>query len=87
MRVPAGELEFRPRGIIEHVASPDGNWYRVVGGDPDYMPGVNWYYVTADGDPVPLERAPGTVASRREYEEYQAAREARRNAPRKRSAR
>ena len=51
------------------------------------MPGANWYYVTADGDPVPLERASGTVASRREYAEYPAARQARRNAPRKRSAR
>ena len=69
------------RGIIEHVASADGDWYIAAGStgtDPAYTPAAQHYYFDAQGNVVLLEPAPGQVTSRRKFEEYRAARELRR---------
>lgn len=71
--IPRSELEFGPRWI-EHVASPNGDRYKPFGGVADYSEGINFFYFTADGDAVMLER----IGSRREFEEQQAARDQRR---------
>jgi hypothetical protein len=86
--IPRSELAFKKRGIIEHVASPDGDWYVPVRGNVDlmYANDAIAYYVTASEDVVVLERAPGRVTSRRAYEEHLAEQEARRNAPKPRPA-
>ena len=75
------ELEFHKRGIIEHVASADGDWYIAAGStgtDPAYIPDAQHYYVDRSGDVILLEPAPGQVTSRRKLEEHRAARELRR---------
>ena len=49
------ELDFSPLGgrMIEHTASPDGDWYTEFGGDPAFSgDDVTSYYVNEDGQPV-----------------------------------
>jgi len=79
--LPRNELLFHKRGIIEYVATADGDWYTAAGStgnDPAYLPDAKHYYVTASGDVVLLQPAPGRVTSRRKLEEHRAAREQRR---------
>jgi hypothetical protein len=81
--IPRGELKFQALGsrVIEHVASPDGDYYLPFGGDPDYIgDDVTTYFVSASGDPILLQRCP-RPASRHELEQAQADHEARRNTP------
>lgn len=64
--------------MIEHVASPDGNYYRPFGGDPAFRgDDVTFYYVNEDGQPVMLERCT-SPSSRADYERRQASKETRR---------
>jgi hypothetical protein len=73
--IPRAELEFGRRWI-EHVASPSGDRYKVFGGVADYSEGIEFFYFTAEGEPLMLER----IGSRREEEEYRAALEQRNDA-------
>ena len=78
--IPRKELAWHRRGIVEHVASADGDWYTAdsTGTHPAYVPGAKHYYFDAHGQVVLLKPAPGRVTSRRAFEEHQAARERRR---------
>ena len=78
--IPRNELSFDALGgrMIEHVASPDGDYYRPWGGDAAFRgDDVSFYYVNEAGRPVMLERA-SSPSSRRDYEQRQARKEQRR---------
>lgn len=74
VEIPRLELVFLKRGIIEH--EPTGDWYRAIGGDPEFLPNAEWYFVTEGGDPVMLERA--SPSGRAEFEQLRAERDERR---------
>ena len=78
--LPLSELDFEALGgrLIEHVASRDGDFYRMFGGDPGHAgDDVTTYFINAAGDPVMLQRATNP-SSRTELEQKQAAKAQRR---------
>ena len=78
--IPRRELDFTALGgrVIEHVASPNGDYYRVFGGDPPFTgDDVTNYFVAQDGTPTMMERCT-TPSSRAEAEQMQARKEQRR---------
>lgn len=81
VEIPRAELDFQRFGIIEHVASPHGDYYRATGGDPDYLPNATAYYFAADGQPVLLAPVAESPRSRAERERIEQEREARRAVP------
>jgi hypothetical protein len=84
--LPRATLAFGRFGIVEDTT--DGRLYRARRdeiGDLEYATGVVAYYLNEAGLPVLLEEPPGPQ-SRQALEEQQAAREARRKAPRPRPA-
>jgi hypothetical protein len=86
--IPRHELKFgaHPGRVIEHVASPDGDFYLPFGGDPDYTgDDVTAYFFSASGNPILLQRC-RHPASRHELEQTLAERQAARNAPKPRPA-
>ena len=73
-------MDFAALGgrMIEHVASPDGDYYRSFGGDPQFTgDDVTMYYVNESGVPCMLERCT-RPSSRAEFEQMRAKREQRR---------
>ena len=78
--IPRRELDFGALGgrMIEHVASADGAYYRVFGGDPVFTgDDVTKYFVAQDGSVVMLERA-SSPNSRADLEQIRARKEQRR---------
>jgi hypothetical protein len=82
--IPRDDLAFGRFGRVEEVSS--GEFFRVFGGDPDYADGVTSFYCDVDGTPVMLAPISEGVRTRAELERIQAAREARRDAPKPRPA-
>ena len=79
--IPRRELDFEALGgrVIEHVASQDGDYYRLFGGDPQFTgDDVTKYFVAQDGTPTMLERCLNPASSRAELERKQAAKVERR---------
>jgi hypothetical protein len=77
--IPRNELNFEAMGgrVIEHVASPNGDYYTVFGGDPQIVGSdVTSYYVREDGTPIMLQRC-DRPSSRAELEHLRAKREER----------
>ena len=78
--IPRRELDFEALGgrVIEHVASAEGAYYRLFGGDPVFTgDDVTKYFVTQDGASCMLERCIKPVQSA-ELEQMQARKEQRR---------
>jgi hypothetical protein len=75
--VPRSELDLKALGgrMIEHVASPNGDYYTAFGGDPGLIGNdVVAYYVREDGTPIMLQRC-HRPSSRAELEQLRATRE------------
>jgi len=77
--IPRNELDLQALGgrMIEHVVSPNGDFYTVFGGDPQFTgDDVTAYYVRDDGTPIMLRRC-HRPSSRAELEQLRAEREQR----------